>query len=158
MERVEDNPLQILLEFWNRLALVSTLRLIVKTKSQEGWMGQGVAEVTVQTESDNILIFHEKGSWLTKAAGETAFSNIYRFTLDRRQNLISMEHLRYGIKRPVFLFHLRPTDQRTLSSVDSHLCGDDTYLGKVFCDQNHLRLNWRVIGPKKNDEIDCVYS
>lgn len=87
----------------------------------------------------------------------TGFSNVFRWTLDRKAGVISLEHLRRGLDRPVFLFHLAPSGIQSLSSVDSHLCGDDTYFGQIHFDLYAFRLNWRVIGPKKNEEIDYFY-
>src|SRR4029077_16927964 len=51
--------------------------------------------------------------------------------------------------RPVFLIHLAPASSRSLSSVDSHLCVNDTYFGQITLHPTHLRFQWRVIGPKK---------
>ena len=86
------------------------------------------------------------------------FSNVFRWTLDRSAGVISLEHLRRGADHPVFLFHLAPSSKHSLSSVDSHLCEGDAYFGQVHFDRYSLRLNWRVIGPKKNEEIDYYYS
>ncbi|HEX4840353.1 MAG TPA: DUF6314 family protein, partial [Rhabdochlamydiaceae bacterium] len=72
--------------------------------------------------------------------------------------IISLEHLRQGIDNPVFLFHLQPSGLHSLSSKDSHLCAGDTYLGQILWAQNCLRLKWRVIGPKKNEELHYYYS
>lgn len=112
----------------------------------------------ITKESSQILIFHEKGVWRNKQGEDLHFSNIFRWTLDRHAGVISLEHLRRGVDHPVFLFHLSPTNQYTLSSVDSHLCESDTYFGELHVDAHSLRLHWRVIGPKKNEEIDYYYS
>ncbi|MBS0654640.1 MAG: hypothetical protein JSR46_02585, partial [Verrucomicrobia bacterium] len=63
-----------------------------------------------------------------------------------------------GIEHPTFLFHLVPTGRNALSSLDAHLCGDDAYFGQIHFDRHSMRLNWRVIGPQKNEEIDYYYS
>jgi hypothetical protein len=150
---------QVLFTFWQRLAEVKSLTFHAKTKSKEqgGWNGQGKGEVTVVKEGDNILLFHEKGSWQGER-GEIDFSNLFRWTLDRSSGMISLEHLRRGPNHPVFLFHLIPSGSHSLASLDSHLCAEDTYFGQIFSDRHGLRLNWRVIGPKKNEEIDYFYT
>jgi hypothetical protein len=151
---------QVLLAFWEKLQKVQQLTFNAKTKSKEenGWNGKGKGEVIVTKEGSQILIFQEKGTWQGKQGSELNFSNIFRWRLDRTAGVISLEHLRRGADHPVFLFHLAPSGRNSLSSVDSHLCEGDTYFGQILFDHYGLRLNWRVIGPKKNEEIDYYYS
>lgn len=153
------NNLQVLLAFWEKLAQVRQLSFSAKSLSQEehGWNGQGKGEVQVTSEGSNVLIFSEKGSWKGKQMNDVTFSNVFRWTLDKNTLMISLEHLRRGPDHPVFLFHLAPTGNYSLSSIDSHLCGGDIYFGKIHFDRHSLRLNWRVIGPKKNEEMDYYY-
>lgn len=156
----QENKAQILLAFWEKLMSVTQLTFHAKTKSKEekGWNGKGQGEVVIVKEGFNTLIFNEKGTWRGKQEGEVSFSNIFRWNLDRHAGVISLEHLRQGPNHPVFLFHLAPSGKHSLSSVDSHLCEADTYFGQIHFDRYSLRLNWRVIGPKKNEEIDYFYS
>jgi hypothetical protein len=151
---------QVVLDLWEKLSVVTQLKFHAKTKSKEesGWNGQGRGEVVVKKENDKVLIFTEKGHWQGKNGGEVSFSNTFRWTLDRNAGMISLEHLRRGADHPVFLFHLAPSGSSSLSSVDSHLCEGDAYFGQIFFNPHTLRLNWRVIGPKKNEEIDYYYS
>lgn len=155
-----ENRLQVLLAFWDRLSTITQLTFHAKSKSEEetGRNGKGQGEVIVTKESSNILIFHEKGIWQGKQGPEVSFSNIFRWNLDRIAGVISLEHLRRGPTHPVFLFHLAPTGKNSLSSVDSHLCEGDAYFGQFHFDKHSLRLSWRVIGAKKNEEIDYFYS
>jgi hypothetical protein len=150
----------ITFSFWQRLATVRELSFAAKSRSQEvgGWNGQGRGEVNVTQVGDHQLLFTEKGSWKTAEGKEIVFSNVFRWTYDRLAGVISLEHLRFGVNHPVFLFHLAPSGPRSLASIDSHLCGGDTYFGKILCDRNGLRLSWRVIGPKKNEELSCLYT
>lgn len=150
-----ENKAKVLQAFWEKLMNVTQLTFHAKSKSKEekGWNGKGEGEVVV-TKEGNTLIFNEKGIWHE----EMDFSNIFRWTLDRDAGVISLEHLRRGKDRPVFLFHLAPNGKQSLSSVDSHLCGGDAYFGQIRFDSHTMRLNWRVIGPKKNEEIDYYYS
>lgn len=155
-----QNSKETLLNFWKKLKSVRALHFTAKTKSQDehGWNGRGEGQVILQMKGDHQLSFHEKGVWKGKLGTETTFTNIFRWTLDMHAKVISLEHLRHGEGHPVFLFHLTPTSKDSLSSVDSHFCEDDTYFGQIYFDKNTLRLNWRVIGPKKNEEIDYYYS
>jgi len=154
------NDIQVLLTFWEKLISVTQLTFNAKTKSKEeqGWNGRGKGEVTSARQGSNILIFNEKGIWQNKQETTFSFSNVFRWTLDPHAGVISLEHLRLGLDRPVFLFHLAPSGKHSLSSVDSHLCDEDTYSGQIHFDSYRFRLNWRVIGPKKNEEIDYYYS
>lgn len=155
-----DEKEVILLTFWEKLSSVKHLFFNAKTKSKQanGWNGKGKGEVHVTREGENILVFNEKGSWKGEKGKEIDFSNVFRWTLDRTTKMISLEHLRRGPGHPVFLFHLAPTGSQSLASIDSHFCEEDAYFGQIFYDQHCLRLNWRVIGPKKNEELDYYYT
>ncbi|HEY4830974.1 MAG TPA: DUF6314 family protein [Waddliaceae bacterium] len=152
--------IKVLLELWKKLGAVKRLSFHAKTKSKEesGWNGRGTAEVIAAKDGDNVLIFHEKGNWKGKHGGEMNFSNIFRWTLDRMTGVISLEHLRRGFDHPVFLFYLAPSGSQSLASIDSHLCEGDAYFGQIIIDSHALRLNWRIIGQKKNEEINYHYS
>lgn len=156
----QENKHAILLAFWEKLNNVKELSFLAKTKSKEslGWDGKGRGEVMVVKNSPNLLIFNEKGTWHNSQGTEISFSNVFRWTLDRHAGVVSLEHLRRGADRPVFLFHLAPSGLHSLSSIDSHLCASDAYFGQIRFDSTSLRLHWRVIGPKKNEEIDYYYS
>ncbi len=149
-----------LLNFWERLRTVTKLSVHAKTKSKEvaGWNGKGNGEVIVTQEGSSVLIFQERGTWNAKEnQNEIGFSNVFRWTLDKQAGMISLEHLRLGLNHPVFLFHLAPTGNNLLSSIDSHLCKDDAYMSQIFWDRQTIRLMWRVIGPKKNEEMEYFY-
>lgn len=154
------NKVQILLAFWKRLTRVTQLTYQAQTKSKEetGWSGKGQGEVIVTKDVKNTLIFRERGIWQGKQGIELSFSNTYRWTLDTNTSLISLEHLRHGSERPVFLFHLTLNSKHSLISVDPHLCGRDNYLGQIYFDSHIIRFNWRIMGPKKNEEINYYYS
>lgn len=74
-----------------------------------------------------------------------------------KTGMLSLEHLRLGPNAPVFLFHLAPTGNNLLASVDSHLCEEDASLAQVVWDRHSIRLSWRVIGPLKNEEMQYHY-
>ncbi len=151
--------LSTLFEFWEKLSSVKKLSFLAHSKSKEssGWNGHGSGDVIVTKTSPNILVFQEKGFWKGKNNQEVSFTNTFRWTLDRVTGVISLEHLRHGIENPVFLFHLAPSAAHSLSSIDSHLCDGDSYFGQAHFDRYNLKLTWRVIGPKKNEEIEYSY-
>lgn len=150
-----------LLLFWNKLSAVQNLCFSAKSKSisATGWNGLGKGSVEVKQESPHLLIFHEKGTWISEEnQKEFEFSNVFRWTLHSDKGAIQLEHLRFGFQNPVFLFSFIPIDAHTLESMDSHECKDDSYFGQVRCDKHFVQLNWRVVGPKKNEEIDYLYT
>ncbi len=153
-----QNKIHILLAFWDKLETIEKLHFHAKTKEESGWNGRGKGEVSVTKEGSTTLIFREKGSWRGKQVKDVNFSNVFRWTLDRDALMISLEHLRRGMDAPVFLFHLTPTGNHSLTSIDSHLCEDDAYFGQIHFDTHGIRLIWRVIGPKKNEQIEYYYS
>ncbi len=155
----ERNYKSELLAFWEKLEKVQ--RLSFSTKSRQGEetaTKTGRAEVVVSAPASHTLVFQEKGYWFLDQLPETAFSNSFRWTLDLKASLITIEHLRYGPSNPVFLFHLAPTQPGLLESVDAHLCADDTYLGSLMWDPQSIEFQWRIIGPRKNDELVYHYT
>jgi len=158
------DKMQVLLNFWDQLGKISQLSFQSAKAVQEGslqdtsgWEGKGYGEVRAVKQGDRVLVFYEKGSWSSQVVSKMAFSNVFRWTLDRYAGVITLEHLRHGADHPVFLFHVAPAGPSALASMGSHLCGEDTYLGHIHFDEKVIHLNWRVIGPKKNEEIRYHY-
>lgn len=158
-EKEVVHDLKVIHSFWNKLTSVKKLTFRAKThsKKESGWQGKGTGEVTVTKEGDHIILFHEKGCWRGEM-GEIDFTNVFRWTLEKNIGMISLEHLRRGPDQPVFLFHLVPSSSHCFTTVDAHLCEGDIYFGKIFFNRFLLHFNWRIIGPKKNEEIDYFYS
>lgn len=147
--------------FWEKLAKIQTMCFSAKSKSMgqtSGWNGIGKGTVAAKLDNENTLLFQERGTWMSEDNKELEFSNVFRWTLQSQQGLITLEHLRFGAQHPVFLFSLIPVDTNTFESIDSHVCNDDSYFGQIRCDKHFIQFNWRVIGPKKNEEIDYLYT
>ena len=148
-----------LLNFWDQLAQVHSLVFSVISHHPSNPTAQiGKAEVLVKKVSEHVVIFQEKGHWLIDDVPSRAFSNSFRFSLDLKTSLVSVEHLRYGENHPVFLFHLALSGAKRLESVEAHVCGQDTYVGNFSWDEKGLKFQWRVIGPKKNDQLTYYYT
>jgi predicted transcriptional regulator len=148
---------EILLECWARLKSVEMLETQA-TLSSDTLVKQGTADVKVITEGTSVVHFHESGVWQLEKEKEIQFSNTLRWTLDMSSGTIALEHLRHGAGKPVFLFHLKPKSLNLLVSIDSHLCGSDAYFGQVQLGPHYLQLSWKIVGPKKNDRIESLYS
>lgn len=153
----ERNGRKEIAGLWERLSKSQTLVFSAKTRQGEQKKVQsGKAEVSV-IQAPSTLIYQEKGYWLNDDLPGTVFTNAFRWSLDQSQSLISLEHLRYGLNRPVFLFHLAPVRAGIFESVDSHLCLEDTYLGSLIWNEKSIHFHWRIIGPRKNDELIYRY-
>ncbi len=149
------NRKKALLAFWKQLVQVQSLSFSAKTLSE---VKQGEASVKVDIESPSVILFQEKGNWLINQRPDTTFSNIFRWTLDLGAALITLEHLRYGPNKPVFLLNFTPTKRGVLESVDAHLCLQDIYLGNLVWNKSYIDLYWRIIGPNKNMHLTSRYS
>jgi hypothetical protein len=145
-----------LLLCWNRLKTVKMLMINAKLH-REAAVKRGKGDVHVVEESASQLLFQENGVWQMECDKEMQFNNALRWTLDLSSGTIGLEHLRHGAAKPVFLFHLKPKRETLLASIDSHLCGSDAYFGQVDLGPHFLQLSWRIVGPKKNDRIECLY-
>ncbi len=138
--------------FWQKAKLIKK----VSIQTQSG--GQAFGDVHITEENEQTLHFVEQGQWLYVTQKPISFTNHIRWSIDRSAGLIALEHLRYGADRPVFLFHLTPTGPHTLQSIDSHLCLEDCYFGRIEWTKLHIRLLWRILGPRKNEVQHHVYS
>lgn len=155
----ERNRKNELLAFWEKLATIKDLSFATKSKQEEEQSIKiGKAEVFVECPTSSIIIFQEKGNWFLNQLSNTTFSNSFRWMLDINASLITLEHLRYGVAHPVFLFHFTPTQANKLESVDAHLCAEDTYLGSITWDMRGIDFYWRIIGPHKNNQLTYHYS
>lgn len=145
-------------KFWKKLTEIrafefsSTCRMTPPSYSSR----RGRGEVIVQNQEKERIVFFEKGRWKSSPQEEVSFSNVFRWGIDRKQSLISLEHLRFGVTRPVFIFYLMPVEENLLKSREPHECKEDTYFGSVLYDDHFIHLNWRIIGPTKN-ELICQY-
>ncbi|MES2345395.1 MAG: DUF6314 family protein [Chlamydiota bacterium] len=138
--------------FWKRLEKV---RLVsIQTQSA----GQAFGNVLIKKGREDELLFMEKGQWVHTGAQDIDFSKTLRWTIDYSTGMIALEHLHYGVERPVFLFHLAPTGPKSLQSVDSHLCLNDCYFGRIEFNERDIRFLWRILGPKKNEVLYHIYN
>ncbi len=143
-----------LLAIWQQLGSVT--RLSFQARMPYGNKGKG--EVLVTRDGPSTLLFQEQGNWRSEEGKLIDFRNVFRWSLDLSACMLSLEHLRHGPNRPVFLFHLIPSGTLLLESKDAHLCGDDTYFGRLYSERGILHLTWRILGPTKNEEIHTFYN
>lgn len=151
--------LMILKAAWNSLRAVRTLQFSAKFSSQtSGWNVTGNGKVIVGMVDNSTITFTESGKWRSDSGKEFDFNNVYRWTLDEDAGVIRLEHLRFGPNQPVYLFDLAPTDNITFQSVSPHCCGADLYTAIMEFKDEAIYLRWNVKGPKKDEQICCIYA
>lgn len=144
----------LILDIWQHFRKVNRVAFQFKSRSSQGF---GEGSIHVQDDDDRVLIFQEKGSWSSPDGRAFVFRNVFRWTLNRIDEMLTLEHLRFGLANPVFLFHLVPKGAAVLESLHAHLCGQDTYFGRLVLEKEAIRLTWRILGPKKNEEVQYIY-
>jgi hypothetical protein len=145
---------------WQRLLKIHHLSFSAQSKGDKssGWNGIGRAKVDVRNISSHSLVFQEQGSWTSDEGKQFDFKNVFRWTWHETKPLITLEHLRHGPDHPIVLFELTPVSSTRFETVHPYLCRQDTYLAHLYCDLHFIQLNWRILGPRKNEEIHYIYT
>jgi hypothetical protein len=142
-------------DVWDRLRRVRSLSFVARSASPTGWNGRGSGTVAVETTGE-VLVFSEQGTWRPEGGRDIRFSNVFRWTKGERR--LRMEHLRFGIDHPVYLFDLEPAGEREWRSASPHVCSEDCYAAEMQVGEGSIVLRWSVNGPRKREEIEYVYS
>ena len=103
---------------WSRIAGVRDLTFNASSDASTGWTGTGVGTVEVSHPTSEQLVFTESGTWTPTGGKPTSFTNVFRWTL--LSTSIRLEHLRFGVANPVYLFDLSVVEDSRLASVDPH--------------------------------------
>ena len=101
-------------------------------------------------------MFHESGVWQSVGGGELRFRNIYRWSL-AGPRAVRLEHLRFGLDKPVHLFELAPESDTVWASVNPHMCREDCYSARLHLQPEGVRLRWAIVGPRKCEDIEYAY-
>jgi hypothetical protein len=145
---------------WQRLLQVKHLSFSAQSKAEQpsGWNGIGKAKVEIHPVAARSVIFKEQGNWTSHEGKQFDFKNALRWTWHASKLVFILEHLHYGPEHPIVLFELKPISLTQFEVVQPFLCKQDTYLAHLYCDQHFIQLHWRVIGPKKNEEMHYIYT
>lgn len=147
-----------LASMWQRLSQVNSLTFESTSQANEsGWSGQGRGAVVVETIDSVTMLFHEKGTWNQAGGRELTFTNVYRWTALHEVGALRLEHLRFGVEHPVYLFDLQQTESGQWRSVEGHMCREDCYQAAMTLGPHDLRLRWTIKGPGKDETIGYVY-
>lgn len=142
--------------FWNRLLTIRKVNFTSSSRVQSGWEGTAEGTVEVVCKNNSEILFNEKGHFTTSAGNTLTFRNIFRWTLSN--NYIRLEHLRYGMQHPVYLFDLEPVNGRSWKSVSPHICVRDHYSCSILINYPQLLMQWNIDGPKKKEDIRYIYQ
>ncbi len=152
-----DDHARLLDRLMNRLSQVTHLDFRgISGSHKSGWEGQGQGTVQVARTDAATIMFTETGSWITREGRQIDFSNVYRWT--QQSTEIGLEHLRFGMERPVYLFDLKPVSETKWVSVDPHVCQEDCYQAELLLAAGSIDLCWAITGPDKDETIRYVYQ
>ena len=151
----EEKSLELLEKIWSQLKTISQVTLIINSLSRnvKQWTQKGKG-IVITSRHENSITFQEEGQWQNRIN----YRNSFRWTWNRDKMMISLEHLRFGEKNPILLFHLIPFEKNLLKSINPHLCGNDTYHGSLHYNELFLKMHIRTIGPSKNEKADYIYT
>lgn len=140
----------------NRLRGITTLQFEAVSQSATGWNGVGEGRVEVQAPSSDVLLFIEKGVWRTQTGASLRFNNTFRWT--KVNDVLRLEHLRFGEQHPVFLFDMALESNGQWRAVQAHECGNDVYEALLETQSQHINMSWTIRGPKKREKVCYVYA
>lgn len=143
-------------DVWDQLARVQALVFVAHSPNPTGWNGRGGGTVVVEPAGDGAITFTESGVWRPVGRRDIRFSNVFRWS--QVGNRLRLEHLRFGVDRPVYLFDLAPAGDREWSSVSPHLCSEDCYSAVLLVRDDGIVLRWSIDGPRKQEVIEYLYS
>jgi len=123
-----------------------------------GWNGNATGVVEVHRDTQNQILFTEIGTWHTHRGTSLNFFNRYQWTLNLQKHSIQLEHLRYGENQPVKLFDLTFIKPGQWISGKSHQCNADSYSAILRLDNKQLNFDWKITGPRKNEQISYIYQ
>jgi len=137
------------------LRKVRSLRFEARSEAGTGWDGVGSGSVNVVQPAANVVVFEESGTWQSNR-GEVHFNNVFRWTAI--DDVLRLEHLRFGPGQPVYLFDLGPDANGTWREVTPHQCDKDCYTASITVEDGQLVVAWSIRGPHKAESIRYTYS
>jgi hypothetical protein len=109
----------------------------------------------VEQVHEQIYLFHEKGVFSTHGKAISCY-NTYRWTF--QEELVQLEHIRFGKENPVHLFYMQGRQDNMMVSVCPHVCDKDLYQAYLEITEKSIELTWRIEGNEKDETIDYHYT
>lgn len=131
------------------------MSFIAKSARAEGWNGTGSGSVVVHSSSAGTITFTESGVWRPEGGRDLRFHNVFRWSVV--EELLRLEHLRFGEAHPVYLFDLAPVGDEEWRSVSPHVCREDCYAAGLTLQEGYILLRWVIDGPRKQETIEYNY-
>jgi len=144
-----------LTELWTRLSEVQVLQFKSQSQSHTNWGGAGTGVVKVSVPTPDVLLFEESGSWNQDGGKEIRFTNVFRWSII--EDKIKLEHLRFGVDSPVFLFDMELEDDGVWREIIPHPCNQDCYRASLQVKNGSIHVRWLVQGPNRDELIYYVY-
>ncbi|MCH9633063.1 MAG: hypothetical protein S4CHLAM6_14140 [Chlamydiae bacterium] len=144
--------------FFEKLSHVTNLRCTAESTIEgKKILKVGQASVQVQVLDANSFIYNEKGTWIMPELA-TDFINTLRWTFDKKNKKVRLEHLHRGKDEAVFLFDFTYDKPNHLIALDAHLCPPDSYTAKINYGADYIEYQCRVLGPEKNELLTYYYE
>ncbi len=144
---------------WHRLKTISRIEFESKSIHDDiDWNVSGNGKVVVECPDDNLITFSESGSWTADSGLSLNFSNRYRWHRTTSDNIIRLQHLRYGDLHPVELVELMLQSDLSWKSLSPHICKNDAYRAEITIHENDVLIEWTITGPAKSELLSCIYS
>lgn len=123
-----------------------------------GLEGMGGGAVTCIKENENSLLFYEHGRFNNSFNKSMKCNNIYRWSFHYLDNKIALQHVRFGLDNPVFLFDLIFDKENRMISQNPHICKDDKYSAEMIIETSTIKLNWVVKSLIKYNRMEYLYE
>jgi len=147
------------MDLFEKLIKVNFFEFVSRSgkNSKTGWSGHGTGNVEIIKDNNNTVYFKEHGNFkLESSSQDIKISNEYVWHSINPQE-ISLSHARFGYANLVKLFDLIEVDNTYWRSKQEHVCVDDLYSADLRVLDNHIKLVWRIVGPKKGETIEYLY-
>lgn len=128
----------------------------LRIQTEQG--GEAVGDVQIKKEQSGVWIFEESGIWLKRGGQGMRFHNRLRWSCFHDKQSLQLEHLRYGLHRPILLAHLVPVSSGGFESAEPHICQSDCYVGRIEWSEEGMELSWKINGVHKNETLRFFYS
>lgn len=142
-------------QLWEKFSLCNYFK--IQTRSlllphKEWNFGEGyILQTWLSSSSWSI---QEKGYWTNLSSRKLNFFNNWHWNIDSSTETVCIRRFRH-FNSPVIL-SLKHSAGRLISTAP-YICGKDYYYLFIDLGLKKIKYHWKIIGPKKIDEIICLY-